>query len=149
MSDTNKPYILVVEDEAPLVTLLHYNLEKQGFRVDEPRDGEEAMMRIDETRARPAAARLDAAHRVGHRGLPPAAPPPGHAQPADHHAHRPRRGDDRVRGLDTGADDYIIKPFPTRSFSPASAPCCAASARAGRRPSCNLTTSSSTAPPTG
>ena len=33
------------------------------------------------------------------------------AQPAHHHADRPRRGADRIRGLDTGADDYIVKPF--------------------------------------
>ncbi|HUW80896.1 MAG TPA: DNA-binding response regulator, partial [Acidocella sp.] len=31
MNDLSKPYILIVEDEAPLVTLLRYNLEKQGF----------------------------------------------------------------------------------------------------------------------
>ena len=30
-----RPTILVVEDEAPLITLLRYNLEKQGFRVEE------------------------------------------------------------------------------------------------------------------
>jgi two-component system phosphate regulon response regulator PhoB len=28
-----KPLVLVVEDEAPLVTLLRYNLEKEGFAV--------------------------------------------------------------------------------------------------------------------
>ena len=37
-----KPVILVVEDEAPLLTLLRYNLEKQGFRVEEATDGQEA-----------------------------------------------------------------------------------------------------------
>ena len=41
-----KPTILVVEDEAPLLTLLRYNLEKQGFRVDEAGDGEEALLRV-------------------------------------------------------------------------------------------------------
>ena len=30
-----KPLVLIVEDEASLVTMLRYNLEKQGFRVDE------------------------------------------------------------------------------------------------------------------
>jgi two-component system phosphate regulon response regulator PhoB len=33
----------VVEDEAPLLTLLRYNLEKQGFRVEEAADGQEAL----------------------------------------------------------------------------------------------------------
>jgi two-component system phosphate regulon response regulator PhoB len=33
-SSLAKPTVLIVEDEAPLLTLLRYNLEKQGFRVD-------------------------------------------------------------------------------------------------------------------
>ena len=34
----------MVEDEAALVTLLRYNLEREGFRVAEARDGEEALL---------------------------------------------------------------------------------------------------------
>jgi len=45
-----KPTVLVVEDEAPLLTLLRYNLEKQGFRVDEAADGQEALLRVAEAR---------------------------------------------------------------------------------------------------
>ncbi len=45
-----KPTILVVEDEAPLMTLLRYNLEKQGFRVEEAADGQEALLRVAEAR---------------------------------------------------------------------------------------------------
>ena len=45
-----KPIILVVEDEAPLLTLLRYNLEKQGFRVEEAADGQEALLRVAETK---------------------------------------------------------------------------------------------------
>src|SRR5215469_15584037 len=43
-----KPLVLVVEDEAPLVTLLRYNLEKEGFQVCEAGDGEEALIQIAE-----------------------------------------------------------------------------------------------------
>jgi two-component system phosphate regulon response regulator PhoB len=43
-----KPLVLVVEDEAALATMLRYNLEKQGFRVDEAADGQEALTRIAE-----------------------------------------------------------------------------------------------------
>ena len=43
-----KPLVLIVEDEAPLVTLLRYNLEKEGFEVSEAGDGEEALVRIAE-----------------------------------------------------------------------------------------------------
>ena len=39
-----KPTILVIEDEAALVTLLRYNLERDGYRVVEARDGEEALI---------------------------------------------------------------------------------------------------------
>ena len=49
MSGSTKPMVLVVEDEASLVTMLRYNLEKQGFRVDEAADGQEALTRIAET----------------------------------------------------------------------------------------------------
>jgi two-component system phosphate regulon response regulator PhoB len=55
-SSLAKPTVLIVEDEAPLLTLLRYNLEKQGFRVDEAADGQEALH----------AARLDAAIALRH-----------------------------------------------------------------------------------
>ena len=38
------PTVLVVEDETALVTLLRYNLEREGFRVAEAGDGEEALL---------------------------------------------------------------------------------------------------------
>ena len=43
-----KPTVLIVEDEAPLVTMLRYNLEKEGFQVSEAGDGEEALVHIAE-----------------------------------------------------------------------------------------------------
>ena len=61
----------------------------------EAADGQEALTRIAETPARPGAARLDAAGDVGHRGLPPDPPPPGHARPAGHHGDRAHRGSGR------------------------------------------------------
>jgi two-component system phosphate regulon response regulator PhoB len=42
----SKPLVLVVATEAPLATLLRYNLEKQGLRIEEAVSGEEAMTRI-------------------------------------------------------------------------------------------------------
>ena len=44
-----KPRVLIVEDEASLVTMLRYNLEKEGFDVSEATDGEEAMIVAEET----------------------------------------------------------------------------------------------------
>src|SRR6266446_4097288 len=43
-----KPLVLIVEDEAPLVTMLRYNLEREGFAVCEAGDGEEALVQIAE-----------------------------------------------------------------------------------------------------
>jgi len=43
-----KPTVLIVEDEVPLVTMLRYNLEKEGFQVCEAGDGEEALVQIAE-----------------------------------------------------------------------------------------------------
>jgi len=37
-----KPTVMIVEDEASLVTMLRYNLEKEGYNVTEASDGEEA-----------------------------------------------------------------------------------------------------------
>ncbi len=42
------PLILIVEDEADLVTLLRYNLEREGFRVAEAANGEEALLLVQE-----------------------------------------------------------------------------------------------------
>ena len=42
------PYVLVVEDEDALATLLAYNLGKEGFRVERAADGEEALLRGSE-----------------------------------------------------------------------------------------------------
>ncbi len=102
--------ILIVEDEEPLTTLLRYNLRSEGYDVDVGARGEDADTRLKES-ARPRGARLDAARPLRHRGVPPAA-----GAAAD--AILPiimltARGEEteRVRGLDTGADDYIVKPF--------------------------------------
>src|SRR6476469_8157229 len=48
ISSLPKPLVLVVEDEAALATMLRYNLEKQGYRVEEAADGQEALTRIAE-----------------------------------------------------------------------------------------------------
>ena len=39
-----KPTVLVAEDEGALITLLRYNLEREGYRVLEAQDGEEALL---------------------------------------------------------------------------------------------------------
>ena len=106
-----KPYILVVEDEAALLTLLRYNLEKGGFEVGEAVDGEEALIMVDERRPDlmvldwmlPTLSGIEVCRRI--RRKPDPRPLPIVMLTA--------RGEeaDRVRGLDGGADDYVVKPF--------------------------------------
>ena len=43
-----QPYVLVLEDEDALATLLSYNREKEGYRVVVAADGEEGLLQIEE-----------------------------------------------------------------------------------------------------
>lgn len=111
MSGANKPLILVVEDEPALSTLLRYNLEKEGFRVQEAHDGEEALLQAQESQPDlilldwmlPQVSGIEVCRRL--RGRTETKNVPIVMLTA--------RGEDsdRVRGLDTGADDYLTKPF--------------------------------------
>ena len=111
------PYVLVVEDEDALSTLLQYNLEKEGYRVGLARDGEEAMVMIDEQAPDlvvldwmlPKVSGIEVCRRLRARGETRNLPV----------IMLTARGEetDRIRGLDTGADDYIVKPFSTVELS--------------------------------
>ncbi|HEY2706522.1 MAG TPA: phosphate regulon transcriptional regulator PhoB [Caulobacteraceae bacterium] len=106
-----QPYILVVEDEEAIATIIHYNLEKEGYRVELSADGEEALIRIDEKLPDllvldwmlPSVSGIEVCRRLRQRGTTRNLPI----------IMLTARGEetDRVRGLDTGADDYIVKPF--------------------------------------
>ncbi len=106
-----KPLVLIVEDEAPLVTLLRYNLEREGFAVEEAGDGEEALLRIAERRPDavlldwmlPLVSGLEVCRRIRRA-------PATRALPVIMLTARGEEGD-RIRGLDSGADDYVVKPF--------------------------------------
>jgi two-component system phosphate regulon response regulator PhoB len=116
MSDSSKPYILIVEDEAPLVTLLRYNLEKQGFRVEDAGDGGEALAKITEAPPDlllldwmlPTLSGIELCRQLRRR-------PATRTLPVIMLTARAEE-QDAVRGLDTGADDYITKPFSTESL---------------------------------
>jgi two-component system phosphate regulon response regulator PhoB len=97
--------------EDALSTLLHYNLEKEGYRVSLAADGEEALTQIDEQLPDlivldwmlPKVSGIEVCRRL--RGRAETRNVPIIMLTA--------RGEetDRIRGLDTGADDYIVKPF--------------------------------------
>ncbi|MDE2239231.1 MAG: phosphate regulon transcriptional regulator PhoB [Rhodospirillales bacterium] len=116
MSESSKPYVLIVEDEAPLVTLLRYNLEKQGFRVEDAGDGGEALTRITEAPPDlllldwmlPTMSGIELCRQLRRR-------PATRALPIIMLTARAEE-QDAVRGLDTGADDYITKPFSTEAL---------------------------------
>jgi two-component system phosphate regulon response regulator PhoB len=105
------PHVLVVEDEEALALLLKYNLEKEGYRVSVAQDGEEALMQAEEHRPDlvildwmlPKVPGIEVCRRL--RARTEARNTPIVMLTA--------RGDEgeRIRGLDTGADDYVIKPF--------------------------------------
>jgi len=112
MSDaTSRPLVLVVEDEAALATMLRYNLEKQGFRVDEAADGQEALTRIAEEPPDlvlldwmlPVMSGIEVCRQIRRR-------PDTRDLPVIMVTAR-TDDQDAVRGLNTGADDYVTKPF--------------------------------------
>ena len=109
----SKPVVLIVEDEAPLVMLLRYNLEKEGFQVCEAADGEEALVQIAERKPDvvlldwmlPLVSGIEVCRRIRRS-------PETRALPVIMLTARGEESD-RVRGLDSGADDYVVKPFST------------------------------------
>ncbi len=105
------PQVLVVEDEADLVELLRYNLEAEGFSVSAAEDADEAVLRISERKPDiilldwmlPGTSGIEICRRL--RARPETSSVPIIMVTA--------RGEEeeRVRGLATGADDYVVKPF--------------------------------------
>ncbi|MGE0751489.1 MAG: phosphate regulon transcriptional regulator PhoB [Variibacter sp.] len=103
--------ILVVEDEEPLTLLLQYNLEADGYAVEVVARGDEADVRLREAVPDllvldwmlPGVSGIELCRRL--RARPETAQLPIIMLTA--------RGEEseRLRGLETGADDYIVKPF--------------------------------------
>src|SRR3954453_15679936 len=103
--------ILIVEDEEPLALLLRYNLEAEGYEVETIARGDDADTRLRE--AAPDLAVLDWM-LPGLSGIALCrrlrARPETKALPIIMLTARGEESE-RVRGLATGADDYIVKPF--------------------------------------
>ncbi len=111
MTANGKPLVLIVEDETDLVTLLRYNLEKEGFRVATAADGEEALLIASEQPPNlvlldwmlPLMSGIEVCRQL-RRG------PRTREVPIIMLTARGEEAD-RVRGLNSGADDYVAKPF--------------------------------------
>ena len=110
---SSAPLISVIEDEEALAVLLRYNLEAEGYRVDVIDRGDEAEMRVAESPPDlilldwmlPGTSGIELCRRFRMR---------------DETRNIPivmltARGEEseRIRGLSTGADDYVVKPFST------------------------------------
>lgn len=106
-----KRQILVVEDESDIAELIRYQLEKAGFSVTCVRSGERALEAAE--RQLPDLVLLDLM-LPGIDGLTVCRRLKGAAATrAIPVIMVTARGDERdvVRGLDSGADDYVVKPF--------------------------------------
>lgn len=103
--------ILIVEDEEPLTLLLRYNLEAEGYEVDAAARGDDAQLRLQETTPDlvildwmlPGLSGIELCRRLRAR-------PETKSLPIIMLTARGEESE-RVRGLATGADDYIVKPF--------------------------------------
>ncbi len=110
------PRIMVVEDEEPLGVLLRYNLESEGYLVEVVERGDEAEIRLQEHVPDllvldwmvPAVSGIELCRRLRMRSETERLPV----------IMLTARGEesDRVRGLATGADDYLVKPFSMPEF---------------------------------
>ncbi len=103
--------ILVVEDEEPIQLLLKYNLEAEGYRVRATAQGEDVAYLIGEERPDlivldwmlPGISGIEVCRLVRTR-------PESRDIPIVMLTARSEENE-RVRGLATGADDYLVKPF--------------------------------------
>lgn len=107
---------LIVEDEEAIVTLLEYNLAREDFETRTARDGEEALVRIEEQAPDiilldwmlPKVSGIEVCRRLR-------AGSETRNIPVIMLTARSEEAD-RIRGLETGADDYITKPFSTNEL---------------------------------
>ncbi len=103
--------VLIVEDEPALSEMLRYNLEAEGFGVTVAETGEAAELALSEERPDlvlldwmlPGVSGIELTRRMRAR-------PETRGVPILMLTARGEEGD-RVRGLATGADDYVVKPF--------------------------------------
>lgn len=107
----DQPTVLVVEDEPAQREVLAYNLQAEGFRVETAPDGDEALILVEEVQPDiivldwmlPGTSGIEVCRRLKTRTETKAIPIIMLSARSEEV--------DRVRGLETGADDYVIKPY--------------------------------------
>ncbi|WP_108814224.1 phosphate regulon transcriptional regulator PhoB [Loktanella sp. Alg231-35] len=106
-----QPHVLIIEDEAAQREMLAYNLEAEGFRVTRAEDGEEGLLSVQEEAPdvivldwmMPNLSGIEVCRRLKIRSdtqLIPIIMLSARSEDVD-----------KVRGLETGADDYVVKPY--------------------------------------
>jgi two-component system, OmpR family, phosphate regulon response regulator PhoB len=111
MARMGQPRVLLVEDEPAQRTVLAYNLEAEGFAVTQADNGEDAMVLVDEEAPdiiildwmMPKVSGIEVCRRLKMR-------PDTRGIPIIMLSARAEEVD-RIRGLETGADDYVVKPY--------------------------------------
>ena len=105
------PLILIVEDEPPLVEMLKYNFESAGFRTSVATDGQEALFQAEELSPDlilldwmlPEYSGIEICRKLRDRDATKSVPIIMLTARSEE--------DDRILGLNSGADDYVVKPF--------------------------------------
>lgn len=106
-----QPHILIIEDEPAQLEVLIYNLQAEGFRVGQASDGDEGLLRVEEDPPDviildwmlPGVSGIEVCRRLKARRE-------SRDIPVIMLTARSEEAD-RVRGLETGADDYVAKPY--------------------------------------
>lgn len=107
----DQPRVLVVEDEPAQREVLAYNLEAEGFAVSRAENGEEALLLVDEDMPdiivldwmMPTLSGIEVCRRLKMRNETRGIPVIMLSARSEEV--------DKVRGLETGADDYVVKPY--------------------------------------
>jgi two-component system phosphate regulon response regulator PhoB len=108
---TSQPHVLVVEDEPAQREVLFYNLEAEGFRVTTAANGEDGLLLVQEDPPDvivldwmlPSVSGIEVCRQLKAR-------PETRGTPIIMLSARSEEVD-KVRGLETGADDYVVKPY--------------------------------------
>ena len=111
MSPASQPTVLIVEDESSQRELLAYNLSAEGYGVAKAENGEEALVIVEESTPDlivldwmlPNVSGIEVCRQLKARSVT-------RNVPIIMLSARSEEGD-RVRGLETGADDYVTKPY--------------------------------------
>ena len=108
---SERPHVLVVEDEPAQSEVLNYNLAAEGFQVSSADSGDEALLAIEEISPDivvldwmiPGVSGIEVCRRLKSSSKTKAIPVIMLSARTEEQ--------DRVRGLETGADDYVTKPY--------------------------------------